>query len=397
VFGRRRITQSKGFWALPALAATVIMCLVAPSFADARGGIVGFVATKQSPKSASTEPAISPAPSNSKNEWFTVSNGDTSSLLSISKSGKIKKVASSLEGGKASTPSYGSAVIDGYDWVVRYGASSSPLYAVSASGKVKKVESNIGSDITDITTGTKGTLNFSSSDPSVGIESCTVSTSTSLSVDCQPPFSLGSLLGSLIGFLSGKGKIESLASHNGLLWFTDSTGQLGTFNLLKELLGGLGGILSDLFNGPYGDSGSGASAVGEGSATADTITAKNGDVYIAGGQFQSKAHRNNEIIKVNPKTGQTVKVFSKNLTDVTSIGSGAGNDVWFLDRKSSTSGRVGKLDVKTGKITQYKLPKGFKLEKTISQIAPGPQGSDAVYFTLETKAGKAAIGEAHGS
>ena len=355
---------------------------------------------RSQPSHAATQPAINPSPAkNSKSEWFVASNGKTSTLLSINKAGKISKVSSGPAGAATSAPSFGSVVFDGYEWLVKYGSTTSPLYAVSASGKVTQVVPNVGSDITDITPGTDDTLNFSSSDPAIGIQTCTVSRSASEPVSCLPqPFSLGNLVGGLLGFLSGKGELESLTSSNGLLWFTDSKGQVGSFNLLEALTGGIGTILSDLFGGPYGDTGSGANAVGEGSATANTITAnKNGYLYIAGGQFQSRRHGNNEILRVNPnQPGATPVRYTAGLTDVTAITSGPGNNVWFLNRKSSTAGRVGELNVKTGKITQYRMPKGFKLENTISQIAPGPAGSNSVYFTLQTQSGKAAIGVATG-
>jgi hypothetical protein len=401
VSSQRLFGIRKRLMVVPVLAVTAAAGTLAlnPAVASARDGTKGFVVRSQ-PSHAATQPAINPSPAkNSKSEWFVASNGKTSTLLSINKAGKISKVNSTAGGGSTSAPSYGSVVFDGYEWLVRYGAKTSPLYAVSASGKVTKVVPNVGTDITDITPGTNNTLNFSSSDPSIGIQTCTVSTSASEPVSCLPqPFSLGNLLGNLLGFLTGKGELESLTSNNGLLWFTDSKGQVGSFNLLEALTGGIGTILSDLFGGPYGDTGSGNSAVGEGSATANTVTAnKNGYLYIAGGQFQSKRHNNNTILKVNPNTGQTVKKYTRDLTDVTAITSGSGNDVWFLDRESSTAGRVGELNVKTGKITQYRMPKGFKLENKIAQIAPGPAGSNSVYFTLQTQAGKAAIGVATGS
>jgi streptogramin lyase len=88
---------------------------------------------------------------------------------------------------------------------------------------------------------------------------------------------------------------------------------------------------------------------------------------------------------------------------ITAVTAGPDGALWFTEAGASPA--IGQLDPSTGTITQYPLPSGYTMPAPAGAtlppaptfaIAPGPSGSNTVWFTAQTSGGAPAVGEITG-
>jgi streptogramin lyase len=318
----------------------------------------------------------------SNKEWIVVTAGLEADLVAVSSTGKLTTVADGLlppagvpSGQINPLPSYGSVETDGQVWLLDYSVSPAPLYAVSPSGHVVQVASLPG-DFTDLTAGPDNTLE--AADNSGFIDRCTIT---------KRPTAACTTIAVPTKFAGGQ--VDAIGQSRGLVWFTDDSGELGSFNPYR-----------DSFAGPYGDFSQSGVTAGDASADPGTIvTAANGDVYVAAGEGTDPLFQNDLIRLLDPHQGVVLHNYSVGLTNVVAVTAGGDGNIWFLDATNPSTGaaKVGVLSTSSGLIHEYALPKGYILPSSGPGIAAGPVGSDTLFFTLQSTAGgQAAIGEVTG-
>jgi hypothetical protein len=319
---------------------------------------------------------------NSTQEWVVVSSGPEAEVLSVTAARKVGLVATNLlppaavpSGQTSLRPTFGSVELDGHVWVADYSATPAPLYAISPSGHVQAV-ANLTGDLTDMSAGPAGTIEVT--DNAGYLERCAVSKQPRASCQALP-----------VPTKFDSGPVDAIGQGGGRVWFTDDAGELLSFNPSRNS-----------FAGPFGDLISGATPTGEASADPGTIASPtNGNLYVAAGEGSDPLFENDLIRVISPRTGGRLNSYSSGLTNVVALTAASDGNIWFVNETDASTGaaKVGVLNTVYGTLHQYKLPKGYRLPESGERIAPGPIGSNTVFFTLQTTSGaKAALGEVTG-
>ena len=126
------------------------------------------------------------------------------------------------------------------------------------------------------------------------------------------------------------------------------------------------------------------------------VSTSSSRMYVAAGQDTNPLFQNNLIRLIDPRNGRLLHNYSRGLTNVVALTVGPDGNIWFLDQTNAATGagRVGVLNVSTGVISEYALPKGYRLPANGPGIASGPAGSKTLFFNLVTvKGAMPAIGE----
>lgn len=314
----------------------------------------------------------------SKQEWVVVTGAMNADLLSVSTTGKVRLLTSGLlppaavpSGQVSGLPSYGSVQADGHVWLLDYSLDPAPLYAVGPSGRPVRVAWLKG-DFTALTAGPRNTLE--AADNSGSIVRC--------SITKHPAARCAS---ATVPARFDGGQVAALGQAGGRVWFTDDSGELGSFN-----------PSGNRFAGPFGNLRVNGQSAGQGSADAGTITADlKGWLYMAGGQASDPLLENDQIRMINPHNGRLTHIYSRGLTDVLGLAPGADGNIWFLNQTNAQTGagKVGVLNTTNGRISQYALPRGYRLPRSGAAIGAGPSASNTLFFTLQSDSdARAAVG-----
>jgi streptogramin lyase len=318
----------------------------------------------------------------SKREWVVVSSRLGTEVLSVTPARKVGVVATGLlppagapVGQTSLAPAYGSVEADGHVWLLDYSATFAPLYAIAPSGRVVEAATLTGA-LTDMTAGPDNTIEVT--DNSGYVDRCAIGKRPQVFCKVVP-----------VPVRFDSGLADAVGQGGGRVWFTDDAGELGSFNPFR-----------DSFAGPFGDLRTGAAPTGEASADPGTIaTAANGYMYVAAGEGTNPLFGNDLIRVIDPNSGALILSFSRGLTNVVALTAAADGNIWFVNETNASTGAgtIGVLNTVYGTMRQYRLPKAYRLPASGVSIAPGPVGSDTLFFTLQTDAGgAAALGEVTG-
>ncbi len=343
-----------------ALAAAAVGCGASTAIAKTPSVTLYPVPAAYTAGSPDIEPAMMLAP-NGSGDWFVLGDaGSKDSVINVTTNGKFHKVNGSLPDGDTWVAG---VVADGAGWLQAEGGG---LWKVTTQGQATDYGTP-GGDEEDMTLGPDGALYLT--DNSAGaIVRCLINSGPP--AECAPD-QLSSLFSALAP--------AAIADVDNVLFFTTNNSELGA-------LTGTGAQ-----SGPIADSG-GKGPVSP--AAGSMVVGPNGLLYAAGGAAGSSQGNATDLVAINPRTGAVVKTFGKTAglpgKGSPSALTSAGGNIWFLDDGTDN---VGELDVKTGKISEYALPGLGNQLAYNAAIAPGPSGSNTVFFSVQDANGNPVIGE----
>lgn len=294
-------------------------------------------------------------------EWFTTFSGMNYGIGEATTSGTVSELNPSLHsGGQYVSMANGP---DGFAWLVDDGANN--LSAINPSGG-QTVVAPTSHDDRDIALGPDGNLYVSDNGAST-IDQYAVTNAPSAAVH---PFPVGA------GVFP-----DAIASAGGKLWFSDDRGNLYSMTT--------GGAVTKASSSP--------GLVSYGAHT--MVGGPGGDLWAI--SDSPATGYGNAVLKIDPSSGSVLATYSSGIPAgavLTAITVGADGNLWFPEAGAAGAQGIGQLDPTTGAITSYTLPANLSLPSPVAtegyDIAPGP--SNTVWFTAESPAGTAAVGEISG-
>ena len=337
--------------------------------------------------------SIGPAAGNSQYERFILTSASGTKVLQEPVGGGTPTAATTdLGSASGGFPAMVSA--DGLDWAVaNTDGVHGGLYAIDSGGNATRVampgyDPSQGNEQVDVfegmTVGPDGDLYLTDSGTGF-VYRCAISVTPSPSASCGPtpdvacgaspvPYSYDCHSPS-DGLLP-----KSIASAGGELWINDNGRNIVSMTT------------SGAFAGPY--------AQGNTSFSPRTLVAADGFLWSVGG-FADAGGENSEILKIDPSTGAVAATFQAG--EALALTVDATGNIWYVGKDSAGASGVGELDPATGSITFTAAPAGSFVPYPENQypvdpaggeaIAPGPAGSNTLFFTGQDGSGAPIVGE----
>ena len=337
--------------------------------------------------------SIGPAAGNSQYERFILTSASGTKVLQEPVGGGTPTAAATdLGSPSGGFPAMVSA--DGLDWAVaNTDGVHGGLYAIDSGGNATRVampgyDPSQGNEQVDVfegmTVGPDGDLYLTDSGTGF-VYRCAISATPSPSASCGPtpdvacgaspvPYSYDCHSPS-DGLLP-----KSIASAGGELWINDNGRNIVSMTT------------SGAFAGPY--------AQGNTSFSPRTLVAADGFLWSVGG-FADAGGENSEILKIDPSTGAVAATYQAG--EALALTVDATGNIWYVGKDSAGASGVGELDPATGSITFTAAPAGSFVPYPENQypvdpaggeaIAPGPAGSNTLFFTGQDGSGAPIVGE----
>lgn len=338
--------------------------------------------------------AIAPAPGSSQDEFLILTSASGTSVLREPVTGGLPSVTPIGLGSPAG--GYPAMVAaDGLDWAVSdYDGTNGGLYAIDRSGTTTRVATpgydpstnEQGAALQDMTVGPDGNLYIT--DSGLGyVYQCTISASPSPSGSCTPTPNAVCGGSAIPYFYSCNGPTngtqpKSIASASGKLWINDQNRNVASMTT------------TGTFAGPYAQSG----GAGNASYSSRTLIAADGFLWSTGGFVDGS--ESSEILKIDPATASVVATFQ--VGQAWALTADTSGNIWYVGQGAAGDG-VGELDPVTGAITFTAAPAGsfapYPPGALASDpaggeaIAPGPAGSNTLFFDGQDGSGAPIVGE----
>ena len=341
--------------------------------------------------------SIGPAAGSSQNEWFILTSASGTSVLQEPVGGGTPTVtATNLGSPSGGYPAMVSA--DGLDWAVAdTDGVHGGLFAIDSSGNATRVampgydpsQDKEQIDVfEDMTVAPDGNLYLTDSGTGY-VYQCAISAIPSPSASCGPtpgvpcgaspvPYDYD-CNGPSNGLLP-----KSIASAGGKLWINDNSRNIVSMTT------------SGAFAGPFAQS----DGSGNASYSPRTLVAADGFLWSVGG-FADGTGENSEILKIDPASGAVVATYQAG--EALALTVDAAGNIWYVGQNSAGASGVGELDPTTGTIVFTAAPAGSFVPYPENQypldpaggeaIAPGPAGSNTLFFTGQNGSGAPIIGE----